>query len=77
MEIQQEATFVNAPVPLTNQRPKASKAVHSQVLIADDDALVRGSLAAVLESEGFLIGCSLAPVHDDEQLAPPFPGDKR
>ena len=30
-------------------------ALHKRVLIADDDSLVRGSLAAVLESEGFVV----------------------
>jgi len=29
--------------------------LYKRVLIADDDSLVRGSLAAVLESEGFLV----------------------
>lgn len=29
--------------------------IHNRILIADDDALVRGSLAAVLESEGFVV----------------------
>ena len=39
----------------TDQRPKASDAVKNRILIADDDALVRGSLAAVLESEGYAV----------------------
>ena len=34
---------------------KPEETQHRCVLIADDDALVRGSLAAVLESEGFLV----------------------
>jgi two-component system, chemotaxis family, chemotaxis protein CheY len=34
---------------------KAREASFKRILIADDDALVRGSLAAVLESEGFLV----------------------
>ena len=51
--LQQEATFHGAPLPLPTPQPRASKPLHSLVLIADDDALVRGSLAAVLEFEGF------------------------
>lgn len=39
----------SALIPL----PGRSRAGRHRVLIADDDALVRGSLAAVLESEGF------------------------
>ena len=31
------------------------KRLHNRILIADDDMLVRGSLAAVLESEGYLV----------------------
>ena len=50
-----EATFPGAPLPLPTPQPQASKPLHSLVLIADDDALVRGSLAAVLECEGFLV----------------------
>jgi CheY-like chemotaxis protein len=42
-------------LPLTTLQPHAAKAVHNHILIADDDSLVRGSLAAVLESEGFVI----------------------
>ena len=34
---------------------KPEETHHRCVLIADDDGLVRGSLAAVLESEGFLV----------------------
>ena len=51
---QHEATFPSAQLPATASQPNASKEVHNRVLIADDDALVRGSLAAVLESEGFV-----------------------
>jgi CheY-like chemotaxis protein len=36
-------------------KPEARSTFRKRVLIADDDPLVRGSLAAVLESEGFLI----------------------
>jgi DNA-binding response OmpR family regulator len=44
-----------APLPLPAQQPKASHAGPHRILIADDDALVRGSLAAVLEIEGFKV----------------------
>jgi DNA-binding response OmpR family regulator len=40
---------------LTTEKPQPSKTNHNRILIADDDALVRGSLAAVLESEGFVV----------------------
>src|SRR5258706_12582903 len=36
-------------------KPEIQPAAHRHVLIADDDSLVRGSLAAVLESEGFVV----------------------
>src|SRR6185295_6367214 len=52
---QHEATFPSAPSPATAPEPNASNAVHNRILIADDDALVRGSLAAVLECEGFAV----------------------
>src|SRR5260221_9570497 len=52
---QHEATFPSAPLPATNRRPNASKEVHGRLLVADDDTVVRGSLAAVLESEGFVV----------------------
>src|SRR6267154_2069608 len=35
--------------------PENNLALPKRVLIADDDSLVRGSLAAVLESEGFVV----------------------
>ena len=35
--------------------PETKPALQKRVLIADDDSLVRGSLAAVLESEGFVV----------------------
>lgn len=50
-----EATFSSAPLPATAPHPNASNEVHNRILIADDDVLVRGSLAAVLESEGFAV----------------------
>jgi DNA-binding response OmpR family regulator len=40
-----------APRPQTPGQP--AKLRHNHVLIADDDAVVRGSLAAVLQSEGY------------------------
>jgi CheY-like chemotaxis protein len=52
---QHEATFPSAPLPLTAPLPQPPKAVHNRILIADDDALVRGSVAAVLESEGYVV----------------------
>lgn len=52
---QHEATFPSLPLPVSTVPPKAAKVVHNRVLVADDDTLVRGSLAAVLESEGFVV----------------------
>jgi CheY-like chemotaxis protein len=52
---QHEATFPTAPLPLTVEQPGASKTAYSRILIADDDSVVRGSLAAVLESEGYVV----------------------
>src|SRR5439155_334477 len=37
-----ETTFSGAPSPATAPQPNASKGVHNRILIADDDALVRG-----------------------------------
>jgi chemosensory pili system protein ChpA (sensor histidine kinase/response regulator) len=45
----------SASLPLTAEQPKAPKALPKRVLIADDDSVVRGSLAAVLESEGYMV----------------------
>ncbi len=50
--LQHETTFSSTPLPFT--APPESTA-RNRILIADDDALVRGSLAAVLESEGFVV----------------------
>jgi CheY-like chemotaxis protein len=50
-----ESTFASAPLPAAAPQAKASNAVHNRILIADDDSLVRGSLAAVLESEGYMV----------------------
>jgi DNA-binding response OmpR family regulator len=52
---QHEPTFSSAPLPLPAPQPQGSNEVHNRILIADDDALVRGSLAAVLEFEGFVV----------------------
>ncbi len=53
--LQHEATFPSPSVPLTAEQAEASKALPKRVLIADDDSVVRGSLAAVLESEGYRV----------------------
>jgi CheY-like chemotaxis protein len=45
----------SAPLPAPAPQPNTSKAHPHRILIADDDAVVRGSLAAVLESEGFAV----------------------
>jgi DNA-binding response OmpR family regulator len=50
-----EAPSPSAPFPAGTLQPNASKGVHNRILIADDDALVRGSLAAVLEYEDFVV----------------------
>jgi len=52
---QHQATFPSAPLPTTAPQLNASKEVQYRILIADDDALVRAGLAAVLESEGFVV----------------------
>jgi len=52
---QHEATFPSAPLPVTVPPPKTSNAAAHRILIADDDTMVRASLAAVLESEGYLV----------------------
>ena len=50
---QHEATFSSAPLPVALEQPTPSNEHHKRILIADDDSVVRGSLAAVLESEGY------------------------
>jgi CheY-like chemotaxis protein len=50
-----EANLPGDPFPVSSPQPKAANAIHKRILIADDDAVVRGSLAAVLESEGFVV----------------------
>jgi CheY-like chemotaxis protein len=48
-------SHASAPLPLSPPQAKAGKPVHNRVLIADDDPTVRGSLAAVLKSEGYMV----------------------
>jgi CheY-like chemotaxis protein len=50
-----EVASPSASWPLIAPQPKVSSALHNRILIADDDSLVRGSLAAVLESEGYVV----------------------
>ena len=50
-----EVASPSASWPLIAPQPKVSSALHNRILIADDDSLVRGSLAGVLESEGFVV----------------------
>lgn len=52
---QHEATFSSQPLAVAEPQPPKLKAIRNRILIADDDKLVRGSLAAVLESEGFAV----------------------
>jgi CheY-like chemotaxis protein len=52
---QPEATFQSAPLPIASPREKSTNSARNRILIADDDALVRGSLAALLESEGYVV----------------------
>jgi len=52
---QHDATFPSAPLPANAPQPKTSNPLHNRILVADDDSLVRGSLAAVLESEGYVV----------------------
>jgi DNA-binding response OmpR family regulator len=47
--------FVGPRLPLSTPPPQDSKPAHNHVLIVDDDFLVRGSLASVLESEGYVV----------------------
>jgi CheY-like chemotaxis protein len=52
---QERATFPGPTLAQADAQPKRSGAGHSHILIADDDATVRGSLVAVLESEGYVV----------------------
>lgn len=47
------ASFTPPPLPVSPPLGKAASPRHNHVLIADDDVVVRGSLVAVLESEGY------------------------
>jgi CheY-like chemotaxis protein len=50
-----QESFVSTPTPFSRPQAKAAKPVHNHVLIADDDPTVRGSLAAILESDGYVV----------------------
>jgi DNA-binding response OmpR family regulator len=50
-----EVASPSALFPHPAQQPKALHAAHNHILIAEDDSLVRGGLAAVLECEGFVV----------------------
>jgi pilus assembly protein CpaE len=52
---QHEVPFASASGPLTAEQPMAANAVHGRILVADDDSFVRGSLTAVLASEGYMV----------------------
>jgi len=52
---QHDATFSSAPLAACAEKPDGSNAPQQRILIADDDPVVRGSLAAVLESEGYVV----------------------
>jgi CheY-like chemotaxis protein len=53
--LRRETAFPGAGLPLSDEQPNAVAANRNRILIADDDPIVRGSLAAVLESEGYLV----------------------
>ncbi len=50
-----DATFPSAPLPVSAGESDAPSVAPRRILIADDDPIVRGSLAAVLRSEGYLV----------------------
>ncbi len=52
---QEPEAFPERPVAVAAGEPGTSTAVRKRILVADDDAVVRGSLAAVLESEGYIV----------------------
>ena len=52
---QRGGTFPSPPLTVSDNQEERSNVSPHRILIADDDALVRGSLAAVLESEGYLV----------------------
>jgi CheY-like chemotaxis protein len=45
--------YANSPALRPTSHARTTSRLHHHVLIADDDAVVRGSLAAVLKSEGY------------------------
>ena len=45
----------SAPLPVIRLRSQPANGAPKRILIADDDTLVRGSLAAVLECEGYVV----------------------
>lgn len=52
-DFQSQNTPSKAPLPLIDKQSNSSKVIRRHILIVDDDATVRGSLASVLEFEGF------------------------
>jgi DNA-binding response OmpR family regulator len=48
-------TYASSPMARSTAQAGAAQPAHNHVLIADDDSVVRGSLAAVLESEGYVV----------------------
>jgi CheY-like chemotaxis protein len=47
------SAYANSHAPRLQHRNRPVQPLHNHVLIADDDAVVRASLAAVLQSEGY------------------------
>lgn len=52
---QHDAVFATPPTAASLPDQKDAAKRQHRILVADDDALVRGSLAAVLESEGYVV----------------------
>ncbi len=52
---QEDAVYSAAPRATTADLPGTCTAAQKRILVADDDPVVRGSLAAVLESEGYVV----------------------
>ncbi len=52
---QEDAAYSGAPATTTAELPGTCSAAQKRILVADDDPVVRGSLAAVLESEGYVV----------------------
>ncbi len=55
VSLPQIARRAHAALPLGDRRLGSPHPVPHRILIADDDTLVRGSLAVALESEGFVV----------------------